>query len=148
MAAIKIYFPQKIAELSCNKMKILKNEIIDLEATQNYFNESSIDDIWKPVIKNSIDFCHAEILKSAEKLQTESLIPKNHCNVSFGYFLDCIYIHSFSVRINDVDFIFIENSIPVLPKNWLAWLARLLRCEKFCWEMSHWCGVHRKIRSF
>lgn len=81
-------------------MKIVKNGTIDLEATQDYFNNSSINDIWKPIIRNSVDFCHAEILQNVEKLQTASLIPYDQCNVMYDYFLYCVYIHAFGVRFN------------------------------------------------
>lgn len=83
----------------------MKNGTIDLEAAQNYFNESIIDDTWKQIIKDSVNFCQPEILQHAEKLQVDSIIPKDSCDVSFDYFLDCVQIHSFAVRINDRNFI-------------------------------------------
>lgn len=89
---------QKIAELTCSKLKILKNGTIDLEAAQKYFNETIVDDTWKQIIKNSVDFCQPEILQNAEKLQAGSLIPKERCDISFEDFLNCVYIHSFAVR--------------------------------------------------
>lgn len=78
----------------------MKNGTIDLEAAQNYFNESVFDDPWKQIFKDSVNFCLPEILQNAEKLQTDSLVPKDRCDVSFDYFLGCVNIHSFAVRIN------------------------------------------------
>lgn len=94
----KLTFSQKIGELACRKMNIVKNGTIDLEAAQRLFNESDHDATWKQIFKNSIDYCQFEVVQNAEKFQASSTIPEDRCNVSFDFFLDCVHITSFSVR--------------------------------------------------
>lgn len=93
---------QKINEEFFKQIKLLKNNDVDMEAAEKYFDSIFKDETWKQNFKAAGKKCYQEISKNFTAIQAKFEaapfnVKKESCNVKFMAMMTCITLEGFVV---------------------------------------------------